>query len=134
VRRLKTWLREATDNLHWQHWVLVGVFIFVVSSTFTNATVIKQQDDIKSLQEESQSRGKTILELSKTNNQILDIVLEVTGPENQAEQDKRLERLVQRLDCNTQRVVQDALIELDEDSGLVMSPFCVQFFIDNPQL
>lgn len=125
--------------LQWPTWakiLVVAALIFTLSSLYVMYVVLMQQDDIRVLQIEQKKRGEESIEINKTNNRILEIVLKVTSPESKVQSDARLNAAITKLDCNDQRTMQSVLDELSSQHGdqttVIMTPECVQYFIDNP--
>ena len=127
---LARWVRGFRD-LHWQHWLMVGLAIIVLTSTLTNYILLKQQGDIRQLQAESKIRGQAVLKGNETNNKILKAVLDATSPEAGKARDARLANAIQQLKCDQQWFIEKS-VRVEHPDVMVMSAFCRQFYLTNP--
>lgn len=129
------------DSL-WKKLAVLALFIFVASSLYTNYHVLRLTTATHSSAVAIEEIAKRNSELNISNNKALkntersvQILEDATSPESKAASDARLAEAIKRLDCNGQRTVQRAVDALSEGGRTsVMTPQCVQYFIDNPQL
>ena len=123
---------------HWKAMLVFLVLVFAVSSLLGTLAATRANQNTSSTVDQLRDIAYRNRRTNVQNTETLRILREVTSEDARAASNAALAAAIAQIDCRSQRTVQRAVDALAVEAGsrrqtTVITPACVQFFVEHPE-